>query len=188
MSLNDLALKIEVELKQIEKEFSEFQKSMELACKTQCAACCQNPEISCHPFELLPLALDLYNRGLALDYLNSLENNSEKICSLLSITDEKNGLGYCTNYSHRPSLCRAFGVAGRKNKLDQVELSLCKKLKEMYPSAVLKNEIEVPLIGLLKFRLESIDPVFLDQSYPINQSLKIILEKVLLYKKLEKSN
>jgi len=169
-------------LKEIENDFSAFQKKSKLQCPSGCAKCCFSPEISCHPFEMLPLALDLCKRGIAEEVLNSLEKNHNPTCSLLVIENQELGLGYCKEYEFRPLICRAFGIAGITNKFHETELSLCSVIKEKISveNIVIEKE-KVPQIKLSKAKLEMINPVFLEKTMPINQALKLVLEKVLIF-------
>jgi Fe-S-cluster containining protein len=187
MDFEKLASQILEELESIGKTYSEFQSKTKLSCPPGCGKCCQNPEIACSPYELLPLAMDLLKRDLAEEYLKKCKEDTTGICIMQTIHDGKLGLGVCTDYQYRPLICRAFGVAGRKNRLDQIDLSICKTLKDLNLGDDLNVESlavpvkEIPLIGHSKSKLEAIDPVLLMPQYNINKALEIILEKVLLW-------
>lgn len=187
MSYEELSRKISAGLEDIGKPFSVFHHNSKMFCPPDCGKCCFNPEIAAHPFELLPLAMNLLERGEALDYLQKLKENKDGICILLDQINAEKGIGKCKEYDFRPTICRAFGVSGRINKKEEVELSICKKLKELYPleDFDISNQ-EVPFISLVKRKLESIDPVLIGPQLNINEALIIVLEKVLLWDSLKR--
>ncbi len=189
MDLENLSIKIKSGLEEIGKPFSDFHEKSKMACPPTCGKCCYNPEIACHPYELLPLALDLLERNLAEEYLAKAKNSKDGICVLLDKVHPESGLGRCTDYQNRPSICRAFAVSGRLNKKNEIELSVCKKLKEIYSieDFHFAND-EVPYISLVKRKLEAIDPAMIGPQININEALIIILEKVLLRQSFLKTN
>jgi Fe-S-cluster containining protein len=108
-------------------------------------------------------------------------------CVLLMVSHEENGLGQCLEYKFRPLICRVFGVAARKNKYGEPDLSICSVLKQIYPVALDVRGSKIPFIEIWKKKLESLDPRLTEKEIPINQALIIILEKILLIKSFEKA-
>lgn len=189
MDLKHLAETIKTGLDEIGKPFSDFHANSKMACPPSCGKCCYNPDVACHPFELLPLAMDLLERNLAEEYLEKAKANKDGICILLNRLDPQSGLGRCGEYRNRPSICRAFAVSGRINKKEEVELVVCKKLKELYPLNDFDfSKEEIPFISQVKRKLEAIDPVMIGPQININEALIIILEKVLLWQSYQNSN
>jgi len=189
MDLENLSIKIKSGLEEIGKPFSDFHKNSKMACPPTCGKCCFNPEIACHPFELLPLAMDLLERNLAEEFLEKSKNNKDGICILLDQIDSASGQGRCGEYQNRPSLCRAFAVSGRINKKEEVELVVCKKLKEIYPLNEFDfSKEEIPFISQVKRKLEAIDPVLIGPQINVNEALIIMLEKVLLWNSYRNTN
>lgn len=201
MSTNSLNLKRFLELSQhilreydeITATFNNFQHNNKLNCLPNCGKCCFKPDIYCTPLELLPLALEFLSRGDAEKvYALCLEKHNER-CLLLNVDNEEKFQGKCSEYNYRPLICRTFGVSARHGKKDNVDYSVCKVIKEdkstEYYELLLKNypqdTSDLPYIDLGKNRLAALDPRFLSEEYPINQSLRIILEKVLLYASYE---
>lgn len=166
--------------------FSNFQKSSGLTCPPGCGKCCFKKDIFCTPIEMLPMALKLLKEKKAEETLQKAIENIDQRCIFLKVTDEKKGNAYCSEYENRPFICRTFGAAARKNKYHQPDFSICKIIKEESGANVLKEKLhysseeELPYIEIWRKRLETIDPQFLESEFPINQSLQIILEKVLL--------
>ena len=184
---NILAKSILNEFNLISDEFSSFQKKSNLACIEGCGKCCFKPDIYCSPMELLPMALELIKQGVAEDYLNNIESSGSR-CIFLNVTDEENFKGHCTNYEHRPLTCRTFGVYLRHGKNKIIEPMVCKVLKEQKSREyeILKetdftSEGPQAFIDVCKSRLASLDPSLMDEEMPINQSLKIMLSKMLMY-------
>lgn len=180
-----------LELNKVYEEFSAFQKKADLPCPTGCGKCCFKSDIYCTPIELLPMALSLLERGEALEVYDLCKKHSADHCMFMKISDRENGKGMCTEYKHRPLVCRTFGVAGRHDKNNQINFSVCTTLKEAYPekynqlvNAHLKDE-EVAFIDDSKSKLSNFDPAFLAEEHPINTSLAIMLEKVLFLQSLD---
>jgi Fe-S-cluster containining protein len=120
--------------------------------------------------------------------LEKLALYQDQRCVFLQITNEEKGLAYCSEYNHRPFVCRVFGVAARKNKHDLSEYSICSILKESSEFStldIIDNALEIPYISEWKHKLELLDPRLGEKEIPINQGLFIILEKLLLLKSFE---
>lgn len=184
-----LADAILTEFNLISEEFSAFQKSTKLNCYEGCGKCCFKPDIYCSPAELLPMALELIERGEAENFLDDADSINDGRCVFLNVTDEENFKGSCKVYSHRPLTCRTFGVSLRHGKNNSVDLSVCKPLKEgriqEYQELANNNfssfDHSLPFIDVCKNRLTRIDPSLMETEMPINEALKIILSKMLLY-------
>lgn len=179
----ELAQKIYNELEEAANCFGEFQKLAGFTCPTGCGGCCMNSEISCHPYELLPMAIHLLEINQAEFYLEKARLHHDDHCLFLKIFDEKTEKGICSQYPFRPFVCRAFGVAGRKNKIGATEYSVCQKFKELpeYLDFVQKQFPNSPHIEEWRLRLVSLSPELLGREMPINQALIVILEKVLIW-------
>jgi Fe-S-cluster containining protein len=185
--IRKLSEEILLQLNYAAKVFSDFQESSKLTCPPGCGKCCFKPDVSCTPYELLPLALHLIENSMAEQILEKAYAHSHKRCVLLMVSNEENGLGQCLEYKFRPLICRVFGVAARKNKYGEPDLSICFVLKEIYPVAVDVRGSEIQFIEIWKKKLESLDPRLTEKEIPINQALIIILEKILLIKSFEKA-
>jgi Fe-S-cluster containining protein len=182
MISRELSNSILVKYDEISKVFGEFQNSTQLTCPPGCGRCCFKPDISCSPYELLPMAFHLLDNGKAEKFLARALENKDKQCIFLDVTDEAGGKAKCSDYAYRPFICRAFGVSARHGKRG-TEFSICKTIKnnDQFTSDFSHAEDSIPYIEIWKKRLETIDPVLLDKEIPINESLAIILEKVLLW-------
>jgi Fe-S-cluster containining protein len=128
------------------------------------------------------MAYHLIESDLAISFLEKAEENNSQ-CIFLQVTNSESGKGVCSQYEYRPFICRIFGVAARTNKYGKIENAICPTLAE-------NNIVEAdnaPLIEVWKKKLEVIDPRLSEQELPINQALKLILEKVLLLNKFSYS-
>jgi Fe-S-cluster containining protein len=182
----NLAAEISIEYKKVSAEFSHFQNSNKLSCIEGCGKCCMK-NVSCTPIELLPMAYDLLERGKAESVIEKAINYKGENCFLFAVSNQSTGMGTCTEYNNRPLVCRSFGVAARKGKNDLVQYSVCRPLKEnkteQYAELLNKkfSDISIPFIEILSSRLAALDPAFFEEELPINQSLAIVLEKVLMH-------
>lgn len=184
-----LASQISEEFTLISKEFSSYQKISGLTCIEGCGKCCFKPDIYCSPLELLPMALDLLNRGEAQGVYDRCVGKEQERCILLKVDNEEKFQARCEEYTHRPLVCRTFGVSARHGKNGKVDFSICKTIKEEkeeeFKKLVAKNhsaeDPTLPFIDTCKNRLATLDPRLLEEEFPVNQALKIILEKVLLH-------
>lgn len=176
--------KILIELENRTEAFTEFQKASKLACPPGCGKCCENPDIHCSPYELLPMAYQLLDAGLADQYLKLAFENKDKSC----VFYENNK---CSQYKFRPYVCRSFAVAARHKK-DQIEFSICKILKEHYKvEKINANDFtleDIPFIETSRTQFESIEPELQNQQMPLNLALLTILEKVLMKEAYSKLN
>lgn len=172
----------------LSRKFSTFQNQNQLSCFEHCGRCCFKIDIYCSPIELLPMALHLLETNRVEEYLEELNQHiEEQHCVFLEVTDKESFKGFCREYLHRPIVCRTFGVSARKTKDLKTDYSICKLIKENKPEAyaqLIQNinfiEDEIPYINTSKSNLLALSPKFLEKEYPLNESLRIILDKVLL--------
>lgn len=164
--------------------FSEYQNSLALACPTECGACCLAPTIEASPLEMLPTAIALFDQGRALQILEDIESAPGPQCIFYKKSSFDGSLGRCTSYETRPSLCRIFGVAARKDKVGNLELSICRVLKSEHRERYLNlSEEEIkraPLMSEWKYRIGALEEGLSAKDRPINEALMIALQKVLL--------
>lgn len=172
----------------LEEESKLFTSKSGLGCLTGCGACCSKPEVSASALEFLPLAFDLYKKGLAESSLELLDKEGEGASCLMYKSHSLDGkMGFCGNYSNRGMICRLFGASYRKNKYGQKDIITCKILKENKEEAFLKASIsindELPIPNATKYymHLEEIDEALCRQ-VPINLAIGRALELVLRFK------
>lgn len=187
MTDRKLAEKIQGQLLEVSSVFNDFQNKTTLTCPSGCGKCCMKSDISCAPYELLPLAFHLLDTGKASDVLEKAHQHTNTHCLFLEVQNASLGLGKCSEYEHRPFICRAFGLTARLGKYKIIERSICAPLSEKEtssPDIKIVNE-DIPLIDVWKRKLESIDPHLLEKEVPIHQGIIFVLEKLILWQKFQ---
>jgi Fe-S-cluster containining protein len=192
MNLLEKSMAIEAIFQELEEESRQFHKEAGMGCISGCGFCCANPEVPASPLEFLPLAFDLYEKGLA-DELASLlsaqlsDRKDSGICVVYRALSEDSSKGFCGNYSKRGLICRLFGASARKNnKTGLNELITCKILKsekkELFQlsSERINRDMEIPIAPAYYTRIKDIDEA-LTQQYPVNKAILLALELVLRY-------
>lgn len=180
--LRDLSGKINQEFEAMTIEFRRYQAESGLGCLAECGKCCLNPEIEATQLEMLPMALDLYDRGMALETLEQIEQG-RKNCVAYNPTSEDGQKGFCRSYTQRPSICRMFGAAGYSNKQGKNSLSVCSLIKKaapvQYENALAQASL-APKMSAWSAKVLTLDPVLGAHLYPINEALKKMILKILM--------
>nr|WP_287939097.1 YkgJ family cysteine cluster protein [Algoriphagus sp.] len=189
MNLAEKSRAVEGIFKELEEESRQFHAEAGMGCISGCGFCCANPDVPASPLEFLPLAFDLYDKGLADEMANYLAmQESPGICVVYRPQSEDSTKGFCGNYAKRGMICRLFGASARRNnKTGQKELITCKILKsektELFQLATkrINEDLEMPLAPYFYTRLKDIDESLTNQ-YPVNQAILMALELVLRFK------
>lgn len=173
---------------ELDEESKQFHAESGMSCISGCGFCCTNPEIPASPLEFLPLAFDLFEKGIAEEIANQLALQ-DKLGNCIVYRSQKEDVtkGFCGNYTNRGLICRLFGSSARKTKYGQKELITCKILKaekkEAYilTSSQINMGMEIPMATGMYTRLGDVDE-YLANQYPVNQAILMALELVLRYK------
>jgi Fe-S-cluster containining protein len=189
MNLSEKSKAVEEIFQELEQESRQFHEQAGMGCLTGCGFCCANPEVPASPLEFLPLAFDLYEKGIADDIANQLANQENPgICVVYRSNPTDVTKGFCGNYSKRGLICRLFGASARKNnKTGLKELITCKILKAekaaefQSVTARINSDMQIPLAPAFYTRIKDIDEALTNQ-YPVNQAILMALELVLRYK------
>lgn len=169
--------------------FTSYQRSTGLNCLSGCGACCLSKEISATVLEMIPTALDLYDRGIAQEVYDQLLIREDLTCYFYHKLSPDGFKGLCMNYGHRPSVCRSFGAAAARNKYGQKTMSICKLIKEQQGELINSINPELaPVIGEFARKVMSLDPRLGERILPINQALKEALEMILHRSEYEKES
>ncbi|RAI95069.1 YkgJ family cysteine cluster protein [Algoriphagus yeomjeoni] len=173
---------------ELESETKQFVSESGLGCVSGCGFCCANPKVPASPLEFLPLAFDLYAKGLAESTLQSLESTEEGASCVIYRPQSADGKqGFCGNHSKRGMICRLFAASARKTKYGKKDLIICKVLKEekaeefQNTSERINKDMDIPLATAFYSRLDEIDQS-LCQQFTINEAIAFALELVLRYK------
>src|SRR4051794_2512683 len=86
------------------KSFADYQKASGLHCLEGCGRCCVNPEVEASVFEMIPLALRMYDEGRLEEWLDKLENPPQDHCMLFQAHSDDLTLGQCGAYKERPAV------------------------------------------------------------------------------------
>jgi len=173
---------------ELDEESKQFHAESGMSCISGCGFCCANPEIPASPLEFLPLAFDLFEKGIAEEIANQLALQ-DKLGNCIVYRSQKEDVtkGFCGNYANRGLICRLFGSSARRTKYGQKELITCKILKaekkEAYTltSSQINLGMEIPMATGMYTRLADVDEHLANQ-YPVNQAILMALELVLRYK------
>jgi Fe-S-cluster containining protein len=169
----------------LEREINRVQEESGLRCLSGCGECCKKPDIEATALEFLPLALEWYDRGIAMERYEALKDKEESICHVFTPHVNHFG-GLCNEYPNRGLICRLFGYSARIDKEGKKELVTCKLLKEQRTQEVaevvkrISEGRRLPVMSEYCTRLNSIDPE-LSRPYPINEAMKKAVEIVLQY-------
>ena len=177
----------------LEDESRQFHAESGMGCVSGCRFCCANPEIPASPLEFLPLAFDLYEKGIAEEIANQLALQDQLgNCIVYRSQKDDSTKGYCGNYSNRGLICRLFGASARKTKYGQKDLITCKILKAekqeafSLTSSRINLNLEIPIAAAYYTRLADVDQSLANQ-YPVNQAILMALELVLRFKFYEEA-
>ena len=173
---------------ELETETKQFVAESGLGCVSGCGFCCANPKVPASPLEFLPLAFDLYEKGMAESILTIVEKKDEDASCVMYRPQSKDGSkGFCGNHTNRGLICRLFAASARKTKYGKKDLIICKVLKEEkaveYQNTIerINHDMDIPLATAFYSRLEEIDQS-LCQQFTINEAIAFALELVLRYK------
>ncbi len=188
MNLLEKSLAVEAIFQELEEESKQFHREAGMGCISGCGFCCSNPEVPASPLEFLPLAFDLYEKGLANELAEQLsQQENPGICIVYRSQSLDASKGYCGNYAKRGLICRLFGASARRNnKTGFKELITCKILKAEKSASFLavtervNSDMEIALAPAYYTRIKEVDEA-LAQQYPVNHAVLLALELVLRY-------
>ncbi|MEO5603106.1 MAG: YkgJ family cysteine cluster protein [Cyclobacteriaceae bacterium] len=169
----------------LDLEMKSFQDWSTLSCKFGCGKCCHKSDIEATVLEFLPFAQHLFDRDLASEWLEKLNDDPGNTCLILE--PGKSGVGLCSEYTYRGLICRLFGFTARTNKYGNRELVTCQIIKSeqagAYAETVQKihDGAQVPVMNQYYMRLHAIDPELARDFYPINEAIRRAIEAVLHY-------
>ena len=178
MNIREFSLNLQKVYNEMSKTFLEYQLSTGLHCLSGCGRCCLNPEIEASVYEMIPLALRIYEEGKTDEWLEKLESNTQESCLLFQSFGE--GQGFCGSYNERPAVCRMFGVAGTYDKHQKLRHSICKYIKETIETLPEAHD-KTPSIAVWNTKLGNLDPELIKGRKPINLAIREAIERVAFY-------
>ena len=130
--------------------------------------------------EMLPAVQELFQRGAAYEVLERLRSDGDAGMCVFFVPDSVESLkGHCRYYSWRPTVCRLFGLAARKNKRSRLDLAFCKCQKEWAPALVaaaldaLSGGLKAPDYTNFSIRFSVLD----SKHMPINRAIHMAMER-----------
>jgi uncharacterized protein len=168
--------------RQMEAETVALGAETGLHCPPGCGRCCDNPNIEATPLEMLPMALALIRQGEVDYWLDQADSHNN--CVFYQPDPAAPGNGRCLKYEWRPSLCRLFGYAAVQDKGGDPVLAACSWHEAIMPErlervrAAIASGLPIPKFSDWQARIASLDPHWGYQHLPINQALRVALERV----------
>lgn len=180
---------------EVEKVFEELDAHLHstamqsgINCPDYCGFCCRKSDIEASPLEFMPLAAWLYKTGKVNDFLDKLDNPTHEWCACFDPDATEKGEWGCQFYEHRGLICRLFGFGYRLNREGKPVLVTCKimktsRSKEVAKAGILAEEYpeDMPIFSNYFMKLLAIDPDLAVPQMPINQAIRIAIEKLYFY-------
>jgi Fe-S-cluster containining protein len=130
--------------------------------------------------EMMPVAQELFRRGEAYRVLELLSSDGDTGMCVFFVPDSMASFqGHCRYYSWRPTVCRLFGFAARKNKRGKQDAAFCKSQKEWAPALIVAAEnalsrgLKAPDYTNFSIRFSALD----SELMPINRAIRMALER-----------
>lgn len=191
MDIRETVFKLQNIFDEMGETFSAFQRESGLSCPTGCGKCCLYPEIESTILECLPFALDVHRKGELDQWLEKIQK-ADSICAIWE-GDRATGMGRCTSYTARPSVCRVFGASGYYDKNGAQVLSICKVIRETHmeiAQKVVENSAKekTPMITHWYARIQALGQGDLLMRRPINEAIHGALELIGFYAQYQDLN
>ncbi|MCX6220186.1 MAG: YkgJ family cysteine cluster protein [Bacteroidia bacterium] len=182
-------------IEEVEKVFEELDVHLSsteavsgLKCPDFCGMCCRKADIEASPIEFMPLAAWLYQTGKVNDFLTRLDHPKHGWCVCFDPDAASKGEWGCQFYEKRGLICRLFGFGFRLNRENLPVLVTCKIMKCSQSAAVTKagemaavHPEEMPIFSNYFMRLLAIDPDLAVPQMPINDAIRVAIEKLYFY-------
>lgn len=161
---------------------AEFAARTGLACPKGCGHCCRSEKVEATVLECIPLAFELFRTFQAELILKRLEKDGDELrCVLYRADFTEAGLWGCSQYRHRPVICRLFGFAGNRDRGGIPRLAMCRVMKEgLGPeaTALVADDSSMPLFSDAGLRITALHPGLGVARMPVNTALREALQKV----------
>lgn len=172
----------------IDEQTERFAQQSKVRCPDGCGACCHSPHVEATVADLLPLASELVRTGKASQVLQQLDEQRDGPRCVLFAADVQNPTrGRCTVYGLRPSICRLFGFAGRRDADGKPQFTACRVHTQQMPDtvaaareAVASGSIALPILSDLASQVTAVSPGESGVPQPINEALREAIHRVAL--------
>jgi len=169
----------------LDKKTAAFQKASGLGCRKGCGQCCDNPDVETSILEMMPVAIDLWQKNTAGAWLDKVESlNGRGRCVFYEPHPFSAGQGRCTIYPLRPLICRLFGFSARLSKTGKPVLVTCRVIKTdqsgQYTDALKQIEggAKIPVMPHFSSQVAGLNLMDGARQLPINTALRLALERV----------
>jgi Fe-S-cluster containining protein len=166
----------------IDRTTSTFQERTALRCPDGCGWCCLSPDVETSAVDVGPLAAGIVRQGRATEFLDRIETHiqaGDRRCVLYEPDPADPARGRCSMYTFRPSICRLFGFAGRRDADGRPQFVACRVHGERMPEtvaaareAVADGTIRLPIFAELAGRIAAIATGPRGRPQPINHALR----------------
>ena len=181
---SDLSCRVLELYSEMDRQTAELRTVTGLRCLPGCGHCCESTTPEVTATELLPAAEELFSRGEAQQWLESITSVGETArCVFFQPDPLIPGNGHCQLYALRPSVCRLFAFAVMKNNNGKPELLTCCRQKEQMPFVVeraqeaISGGMVVPGFDYFFLKMVALEPSLGRQRLPINRALHLALER-----------
>ena len=178
----------------LDRDIERFKKSTGIKCAAGCGRCCENPEVETTVLECLPIAVELWRQNQAEDWLKKAEARQlSGPCVFYQPHPHMPGHGRCSVYPWRPLICRLFGFSANTDKNNQTTFVTCATIKKLYADQYIETQtrigkgLSIPAMFSYSLEVMNINPELGKKQLPINEAIKIAIEKVGLFNVLLKS-
>ena len=159
----------------IDQQTAAYQLKTGLRCPSGCGLCCPSADVHTTVLEMLPVAHHILCEGESALWLERIESEGfSGICVSYQTQRLEESAGHCRFYTLRPTICRLFGFAAVRNKIGDMELSVCKHIKKAQPNEVQQARMlqgEAPCFSDIGTLLQGIEPSY-SRLMPINKALQ----------------
>jgi len=177
---------VEMVFKGLDEHLAKLSDQTGLKCVEHCSLCCRKGSIEATPIEFYPLAAYLHRTAQIDAFVEKLDKlKGHELCVLLDTEAQQNGTWGCTAYPYRGLICRMFGFGFRLNRIGNPELVTCKTMRTSFPASVTRafqlssdEPDNLPVFRDYSMQLWAIDPELTGRPMPINQAIRIAVEKI----------
>lgn len=170
---------------EIDVETARLQIEFGLYCPHHCGLCCESTKVEASVLEMLPIAESLFARQLGAEILLKAQTSGrDSICVFFEKARLSHGLGGCSIYPLRPSICRLFCYSAVRDKNGRSIYAPCRPLKtdakervEMVQHGV-DNGFKILSISEASQTVANLDLYLGTERLPINAALASALSRV----------
>lgn len=171
--------------REVDRAADRFRALTRIRCPDCCGECCTRSKVEATTVEMMPLALDLWEKGEADFWLERISGALDNPSCVFYRPDPENPLkGRCIIYEMRPLICRLFGFSMTRNKHGRAEYGGCRVVKqndpEMYRNAIeLLSTVQSSSVCTdFGIRITGLDPGASGARMPINRAASTAIARL----------